>query len=194
MTLQEMIEAYKRTHKLTDQKIAELASVTRSTVARWRSGEIKNVSKETIQHLKQLPDFDVSEFVEESFHKPILGYIKGGYDLLADENYMGTIPVSQKDNYRGDYFFKVHGNSMQGVGIIDGSYVFVKQMNDVESNSIAVVLVGEEATVKKVVKKENLIILEAANAEYENRYYTYEEVETLPLRILGKVIWTRTEY
>lgn len=194
MNLKEMIESYKNKHKLTDQQIAQLANVTRSTVARWRSGEIKTVSKETIQHLKKLPDFDISEFMKEIYSKPILGFVKGGYDMFAEENYLGTLPISSKDAYRGDYFLKVNGDSMQGVGIVDGSYIFVKQTSIIHSNDIAVIMIGDEVTVKRFIQKENVIILESANPKYENRYFTYEEAQALPLIILGKVLWCRTDY
>ena len=59
----------------------------------------------------------------------------------------------------------------------------------------AVVLInGDEATVKRVIKKDRVLILEAANPKVENRYFTQEEVETLPVKIIGRVLYTKHEF
>ena len=83
---------------------------------------------------------------------------------------------------------------MNGIGILDGSLVLVRQCADVDSGKIAVVLVGDEVTVKRVVKKERMMILEAANPEVQSRYFTAQEVRDIPVTILGQVISAKTYY
>ncbi len=55
-------------------------------------------------------------------------------------------------------------------------------------------LIGEEATVKKVRYKKNLMILEASNPKYEPKYFTPQEIEEIPVRILGRVRFVRTDF
>ena len=83
---------------------------------------------------------------------------------------------------------------MEGSHIYDGDLVFVRQCDMVEDGQIAVVLIGEEATVKKVRYKNNLMILEASNPKYEPKYFTPQEVADLPVRILGQVRLVRTDF
>ena len=53
---------------------------------------------------------------------------------------------------------------------------------------------GEEVTVKRIIKKPDMLILEATNPLVENRYFSNEEVATLPVRIIGKVVYTKTYF
>lgn len=83
---------------------------------------------------------------------------------------------------------------LEGSHIYDGDLIYVQQCDTVPSGSIAVVLIGDEATVKKVVYRNNLMILEAKNPKYESRYFTPDEANSLPVKILGKVKFVRTDF
>ena len=83
---------------------------------------------------------------------------------------------------------------MIGAKIHDGDLVYVKKTNTVNNNEIAVVLVGEEVTIKKVIQKDEILILEAANAAYENKYFTKAEVSELPVSIIGRVVYSKTMF
>ena len=83
---------------------------------------------------------------------------------------------------------------MEGSHIYDGDLVYVQKCDVVEDVKIAVVLIGEEATVKKVRYKKNLMILEASNPKYEPKYFTPQEIEEIPVRILGRVRFVRTDF
>lgn len=86
--------------------------------------------------------------------KPILGYVKAGYDLYAEENLLGYEEVSKCDAGLGDYYLKVQGDSMNGSRIYDGDLVYVKSCQDVKSGDLAVVLIdGQEVTIKKSLRK-----------------------------------------
>ena len=53
---------------------------------------------------------------------------------------------------------------------------------------------NEEVTVKRIIKKEKYLILEAANPDVEPKIFTWEEVKTLPVQIIGKVIYARRDF
>ena len=114
--------------------------------------------------------------------------------MYAEQDIQGFVKVTHEDAVNGDYFLRVEGDSMEGSHIYDGDLIYVQQCESVPSGSIAVVLIGEEATVKKVVYKNDLMILEASNSKYESRYFTPNEVAELPVRILGKVRFVRTDF
>lgn len=197
MELKEIIQEYKRKTGYSDAEIARRADVSRSTAVRWSKGEIKNVNQETMEKLSQLVGYNIEPFLkgmDVSFSMPILGYVRGGYDLFAEENYLGEEEVSLQEKKDGDFYLKVVGDSMIGDGIMDGSLVLVQQCNHLDSGTIGVVLVGNEVTVKKVIYKKDMLILEASNPDVSNRYFSSEEVQELPVRILGKVLSCKTYF
>ena len=76
-----------------------------------------------------------------------------------------------------------------------GSIVIVRQQNDVENGDTAIVMIGNrDATCKRIEKFENGIMLIPVNKEYEEKFYTNEEIEKLPVRIIGKVVESRMKF
>jgi SOS regulatory protein LexA len=118
---------------------------------------------------------------------PVMGYIAAGSPIFADEHIEEWTEVPNMWNLREKEMFilKVKGDSMIGSRIFDGDKVVVKIQQEVENGEIAVVNVnGEEATLKRVEKKENgQVILYPDNPKYEPTYITNESA-----RIVGKVI------
>ena len=197
MDLREIISTYKKKTGASDADIAARTGVSRSTVTRWSGGTVRRISGETMRRVSEMVGFNIEPVMKGmniNVRLPVLGYVKAGYDLFAEENYLGEEEASIEDAARGDYYLKVTGDSMNGIGILDGSLVLVRQCADVDSGKIAVVLVGDEVTVKRVVKKERMMILEAANPEVQSRYFTAQEVRDIPVTILGQVISAKTYY
>ncbi len=198
MNIQQILNEYKRQTNVTNDYIAQKIGVTKSTVSRWCNGQIKKISPDTLQKLSSLIgiDFDqMTRITQFSFEKPILGTVKAGYGLFAQENIEGYLSVSEKEYAQGDYFLRVEGNSMIQAKIHDQDLLYVKSVNDVISNTIGIVLIeNEEVTVKRIIKKEKYLILEAANPDVEPKIFTWEEVKTLPVQIIGKVIYARRDF
>lgn len=196
MNFKEYLKKYKEKMGVSNEYIASQLGVNRSTVTRWLKGDTKVTNPEVIEKLSFILGVDVESLInsEERYEKPVLGEVKAGYDLLIDENFEGYEQVTQDDYYRGDFFLRVVGDSMSGANIHDGDLLYVKKCNDVPSGTIAVVLINRcEVTVKKVIKKEGLLILEPANPSVDVRYYSQEEVESLPVEIIGKALYSRSD-
>ena len=193
MELKDIIKDYKYRHQLTNDEIAAQLGVTKSTVSRWISGDVKRIQEETLSRLNALLGYNIDPIIKgKSVHlkRPILGY-----DMYAQENYMGDEEVTEEDFYKGDYFLQIQGDSMIGSGIMDGDLALIKQCSTVSSGEIAVVMIGDdEVTVKKVIKKPDMLVLEATNPLTENRYFSQQEIQQLPIRIIGKVIYTKTYF
>ena len=119
---------------------------------------------------------------------PILGTVKAGYDWLAEENIVDYITLKEKiPNVKEYYALKITGDSMLPL-LSEGDLVIVHDQDDVESGQTAVVLInGEEATVKKVVKTNEGIELHAMNPYYPVKKFTFEDMKNIPVKIIGRV-------
>ena len=189
MTLQELISIFRHKYNLSLNDIAESIGVNISTVSRWENGLVKNISLEKQDLLSSLFNINVQDYLKYHFFKPIVGVVKAGYDSFANQDIEGYEEVSKNDYDRGDYYLRVKGDSMIGSRIYEGDLILVQKTSDVQSGELGVVMInGDEATVKRVIKKESMLILEASNPKVETRYFTADEVENLPVRIIGKVI------
>lgn len=127
---------------------------------------------------------------------PLLDSVKSGYDYLAQENRIGTVKVETSLVEDGSDFFalKVKGDSMSPI-FIEGDIVIVKKQNDCENNQIAIVIVnGDEGTIKKVRKTEQGIILKPLNPTYDPLIFTNQEIEEIPITIVGIVKQLKREF
>lgn len=195
MQLKELLIQYEIQNDLSHLDVANKVGVSLSTYYRWINGESTKLKRNTIERLSNVLECDIDSIIEETNRiKPILGNVKAGYDLIAQQDIEGYVELGKADAQKGDYFLRVKGDSMEGSHIYDGDLLYVQICSEVPSGSIAVVLVGDEATVKKVKYKNDLMILEASNPKYEARYFTAQEVETLPVRIIGIVRFVRTDF
>lgn len=117
---------------------------------------------------------------------PVLGKIACGDPITADENVEEYRDRPVNNLPQGEIFYlQADGDSMEPV-IPNGSYILVRQQEEVENGEIAAVLVNddEEVTLKKYRKLNDVILLEALNDEYD----PYIVNEENPARILGKAI------
>ncbi|MEM5623556.1 XRE family transcriptional regulator [Bacillus thuringiensis] len=117
---------------------------------------------------------------------PILGKIACGLPICAEENYEGYRYEMPDILPRGEvYYLEAKGNSMEPT-IPNGSFVLIRKQDDVENGEIAAVQVNgdTEATLKRVKKQGDVIILMPDNSSYEPLIIT----ATTPARIIGKAI------
>lgn len=126
---------------------------------------------------------------------PILGTVKAGYDYLAQENWIGTIDIDKKLADSGEFFaLKVKGDSMAPV-LIEDDIVIIKKQDDFENGDIVVAIInGDEATIKKGKKSESKILLQPFNTNYDPLIFTEEEMDTIPVRIVGIVKQLKREF
>lgn len=128
---------------------------------------------------------------------PLVGEVRAGYDYLAQENWEGTVEIKEELAKTGDFFaLTIKGNSMFET-LWEGDIVAVKKQDFANDGNIAVVLInGDEATVKKIKILENGIKLIPLNRRinpdtqepfYEDKTYTKEDMQTMPVKIIGIV-------
>jgi len=110
---------------------------------------------------------------------PVLGKIAAGTPIEAIQQERERLPVPETMLGAGEHFaLEVQGDSMLNAGILDGDYVVIRRTDAATSGDIVVALVmGEEATLKRLRKKGASIALEAANPAYETRIFGPDQVQ-----------------
>lgn len=129
---------------------------------------------------------DVAEFGPHTYHVriPVLGRIACGEPILAEQNIDGYRDLSFSHKPDGEMFIlKCHGKSMEPT-LRDNSFVTIRVQPTVENGEMAAVLIGDEATIKRVFFKNNEIILKPDNPNYGYIRLNKEN----PGKILGKVV------
>ena len=194
MELRELLMQYEIENNLNHIEMAEKVGVSFSTYYRWMRGESTKLKKTTINKLNELLDCDVEIVIEENNRiKPILGKVKAGYDFYAQEDIEGYVEVGKADASKGDYFLRVVGNSRIDKYIFPDDLVYVEQTNNINDNEIAVILINDEVTIKTIRFKDNNIILEPANNDYETKIFTPQDVIDNNLTIIGRVRYIRRD-
>ena len=124
----------------------------------------------------------------EVVNVPLVGTVAAGQPMLAVENIEGYFPVPAEYMPNAQSFMlKVKGDSMINARIYPNDLVFVRKQDDVESGDIAVVIIDNEtATLKRVLKKDGLLILQAENPAYAPMVFSQSELYRL--HIIGKVL------
>ncbi|MCG9914789.1 MAG: transcriptional repressor LexA [Phenylobacterium sp.] len=108
----------------------------------------------------------------------ILGKIAAGTPIEAIQQERDRLQVPESMLGAGEHFvLEVQGDSMINAGILDGDYVVIRRADSANSGEIVVALVmGEEATLKRLRRKGASIALEAANPAYETRIFGPDQV------------------
>lgn len=188
---------------LSQEEVAKRIGVGRTTYVKYETGDSKPIRK--INELSRLFGVDADyilcidspEKKESKYVRiPVLGRIIAGLPMEAIQEPIDWEEIPREMAATGEFFaLKVKGHSMEP-RILEGDVVIVKKQPDVESGKIAVVLVnGNEATLKRVKKQKEGITLIATNLSvYEPHFYTNEEIEKLPVQILGEVVELRGKF
>lgn len=115
---------------------------------------------------------------------PLIGAIACGEPILAVENIDSYINMAEDIN--ADFALKCKGDSMINARIFDGDYVYIRTQEDVDDGEIAAVLIGDEATLKRVHKYPGKLVLSPCNPMYNDLIYQNEQLNEI--RILGKAV------
>lgn len=193
------------TNNVTQLELAEFMNVSQATISNWCKG-IKMPRMDKIDKICAYFNVPRSNLMEDSLSPskkqiravriPVLGEIVAGLPIDAYEEILDWEEITPEMAATGTFFaLRVKGDSMSP-RISAGDVVIIRQQDDIESGDIAVVFInGNEATLKKVMKQSAGITLVAFNpAVYEPQFYTNAEIESLPIKVAGKVVELRAKF
>ena len=146
---------------LARKGVIELVSGT-SRGIRLRAGDMRSVNESRL-HQFSLPLQSLAQLV-----LPLVGRVAAGTPILAQEHIEQTYTFGAgMFEKQPDYLLKVRGMSMRDVGIIDGDLLAVKQAKDAKNGQIIVARLGDEVTVKRYKRTQNVIELLPENPDFK---------------------------
>lgn len=198
MNVGEYIKKLRTEAGYSQEHLGTLLGVQRAAVQKWECGRVQNLKRETIKKLADIFSVSPSSFIdsENSYEYdnivplpnmnkiPLLGTIACGEPILAEENIEDEINIPE--DIHADFALRCKGDSMVDARIMDGDIVYIRQQPTVNNGEIAAVLIGDEATLKRVYLSNNTVTLMPCNPKYQPYVYTNEQLNEI--RILGKAI------
>lgn len=197
------IKDLRLSQNLTLEQVANEVGVGKSTVRKWETGMIANMRRDKIASLAKAlhttPAYLMGWIDEphqkitvdnlfriETKHFPLLGNIACGEPIFANEEI--DLYVSAGTSIDADFCLQAKGDSMIGARIYDGDIVFIKKQSLVNNGEIAAVLIGDEATLKRVYydRENGILQLFAENPQYKTMRFSGEELNQI--RIIGKAV------
>ena len=187
---------------------ADAFGISQSTIGNWEAGK-REPNFDTMQRLADffgvsvdyllgrdsIPDGPPAPSRPGSKWIPVLGKVAAGTPIEAVEDILDYEEIDAKTAASGEHFaLQIKGQSMEP-RIKDGDVVIVRKQDGCDSGDVAVVLVnGDEATVKRIKKEPAGIMLIPSNPSYEPKFYSNEQIESLPVRVIGKVVELRAKF
>lgn len=174
---------------VNNRELAEKVGVSESTVGKWllkkstpRMGAIEimadffGVRKSDILEWKEKPSASL-----HSTPKPLVGSVAAGTPILAEQNIEDYFYIDNSVDC--DFCLRVKGDSMIGDGIQSGDIAFIKSQPQIENGDIGVVVIEDEATLKRIFYQDNAIVLQPSNPSYQPIILTEGNV-----RVAGKLV------
>lgn len=208
------IKQYRLEHSLSLREFAKLCNLSHTYIDKLekgiepRTGKVVEPTLDAIEKISSAMNLSLDSLlvsigkidsdanlsncieIDSMFKVPIIGTVRAGLGGIAEEDLLGFEYVYNNITAINDCFYlKVKGDSMEP-HIAEGDLALVRRMDDIESGTLAVVVVnGDEGVIKKVIKKPGVIELHSFNPYYPVRIIKGEELQVV--RIVGKVLETK---
>lgn len=161
---------------LPQSKILAFANVLETTPSELMGWDYEAEPTETVDNIYKL----------DKIKLPFLGKVACGEPIFADEDRESYIMVGT--DIGADFCLQCQGDSMINARIHDGDIVFVKKTDIVENGEIAVVIIDDEATLKRFYyyREQNLVVLKPENPKYQDIILTGEQLNQV--RVIGRAV------
>ena len=161
---------------LPQSKILAFANVLETTPGELMGWDYEAEPTETVDNVYKL----------DKIKLPMLGKVACGEPIFADEDRESYIMIGT--DIGADFCLQCQGDSMINARIHDGDIVFVKKTDIVENGEIAVVIIDDEATLKRFFyyREQNLVILKPENPKYQDIILTGEQLNQV--RVIGRAV------
>ena len=189
---------------ISRSKMADDIGLSRSTPAAWEQGKsipTYTVIKKVADYFGVSVDYLMSEKSPKSTEMntavkiPVFASVAAGIPIEAIEDIVDYEEISEKQAKSGEFFgLRIKGDSMEP-RICNNDVVIVRKQNSVDNGDIAIVLInGLDATCKKVSIEADGFELISLNSKYPVMFFTPEQVQNLPVKIIGKVVELRGKF
>lgn len=161
---------------LPQSKILAFANVLETTPGELMGWDYEAEPTETVDNIYKL----------DKIKLPMLGKVACGEPIYANEDRESYIMIGT--DIGADFCLQCQGDSMINARIHDGDIVFVKKTDIVENGEIAVVIIDDEATLKRFFyyREQNLVILKPENPKYQDIILTGEQLNQV--RVIGRAV------
>jgi len=201
--MKNVLYTLRKAKNMTQEEVSAHLSMDRRNYQKLELCEINKIANDRLQKLAQLYNVSMDFLFSNGKLEPtskgvrvaVLGSIPAGIPIEAIEDIIDFEEIPVDMAMTGEYFgLKVKGNSMSP-RISHNDVVIIRRQDTAETNDICAVMVnGYEATLKQIKKSESGITLIPFNSEYTPMFYTNEDIEKLPIRIIGKVVELRAKF
>ena len=175
------------------------AKLNKSTVSRYENGSQEPIMSTAIK-MAEFFSVDVSNLlygkISSKAHRiPVLGDVAAGIPIEMIEDIIDYEEIPANWGNKEDFFcLQIKGDSMSPV-FVDGDTVIVRKQESADTgDSVIAMINGDEATIKRLKRTEDGIILIPNNPQYLPMTYSNDQIKTLPVRILGKVVELRRKF
>lgn len=196
----------RKSSKLTMKELGDIIGVSESTISLYENSKREpdfNTLKRIAQYFNVTTDYlleneeniNTEKINKKGIEIPVLREVRAGLPIEAVENIIDYEEITEKMASKGEYFaLRIKGDSMKPI-FIEGDTIIVRKQTVVDNGDIAIVLVnGDEYIVKKLYKKNNGITLIPSNNKYEPMFFSKDEVNNLPVTVIGKVVELRRDF
>ena len=201
MTLSEKIASLKAGRRITSEELAESAGVPLGTLNKILNGETKNPTGKTLAKIAGAlgctVEYLYGDNIDYAFdllpvrrkRVRLLGSIAAGEPIYAEEDHESYVLAA--GDIHCDFALRACGDSMVNARIYDGDIVFIREQPDVDDGEIAAVIIDDSATLKRVYKTSDGVMLASENSKYRPMHFSPENSNVI--RILGKAVAFQSE-
>lgn len=134
---------------------------------------------------------NVPDEIDEGVAVPLIGAVAAGKPITAIENVDGYLTLD-KSIFKGEGLFalRIKGDSMNGMGILNGDIVVVRKKSTAEHGEVVVVVIDGDATLKRFIKEGSKILLRAENPAYSDIVLS----SSSSIQIAGKLVGVIRKY
>lgn len=198
--LQQQLKRLRIGCKMSQKELASKLFVSQQAVGKWERGEA-TPNPETIARLAEIFSVTADELIgrppqaQKGIRIPVLGDVAAGVPIEAVTDIVDYEEIDSAMAATGEHFgLRIKGSSMEP-RMVEGDVVIVRKQDTAETGDTVVVLVnGDSATVKKIKFTPAGIYLIPTNPSHEVQFYSPQDVEQLPVRVIGKVVELRAKY
>ena len=179
------------TNDIVKSKVVEFAKVLDTTVADLMGW---TVAEEAANAVSTLATKALKES-KKGVSIKVLGRVAAGVPIEAVEDIIDTEEITEELAKTGEFFgLQLHGNSMEP-RMCEGDVVIVRKQDDAESGDIVIAMVnGNDATCKRLRKYRGGIELISNNPSYEPMFFSNQDIQEKPVKIIGKVVELRGKF